>query len=618
MAWEKGNQKEFTIPDIIKEARNLPEEMTDVEVRAFLGKFFRNNLGFTWEMISGQIMFEYQEILINGWFLKDYSLTVAGRGTGKSYLLAIFCLLYCIFYPNSKIVLVANNFRRVKDIFSQMELFLNEKGAILLRQCFPDNISKQNDFHLLKCANGSKVTGLPLGVGENLRGTRANVLIIDEGLLISEHIQETILRPFLTAKHNVKEQIETKEIDDKLISEGLMLESERRTFSNNKMIITSSASFQFEHLYKIYTNYIENIRKSDPLAPSYFVTRLSYEAVPEGTILDESVFKAAAHGGSENAIFQREYCARFVDASDGYFNVRNLHECTIKDGENPTVQVVGNKRSEYILGIDPSYSASKAADYFAMGVYLLIPEERRIIQVHSYGKAGKDLKEHYEYLTYIFSNFNIVYTVIDASGTEFIDGYNESIIAKNARGGRGINLKYISTNFESDEYLREIGQAKNQLNQETGRIVYPQVFNSQSIRRMNEYLQAGITAKKVWFGSGISKNEHAFSAAMNFTLPYPFKDSKNQLHTNVSFAEDQDDWISQTKRQLALIEVKSTALGTLQFDIPNHLKKSSSEERARRDNYTCLLMAYYASKHYYDILFTPDQPKNFSFTPFAW
>ncbi len=634
MSWEQGLQPEVISPDVIKEIKELKGEITEERARALLGKLFRYNLGFTWMYLSGQKLFlPFQEIVLNAWFAKDNSLFIAGRGVGKSYLLAIFICLYALFHPGIKIVLVANNFRRVKDIFAQIEKFLNFKTAHLLRQCFELKSSssikmgKQNDQYLLNCLNGSTVKGLPLGVGENLRGERANVLIIDEGLLISEHVQETILRPFLTAKDNAGERLEIRKQEDALIAAGKMCEEQRTRFASNKLIITSSASYQFEYLYEgIYIPYIKNIlkiadkeknmdeeRAADGKDPSYFVARMSYEVVPPDTILDEAVLKAAKETRPDNPVFKREYCAQFIDSSDGYFNVRKLHECTIQGGDVPTTQIYGSKNAQYILAIDPAYGESRANDFFAMGVYLVLPEEKRIVQVHSYGKAGADIKDHYEYLTYLVTHFNIVYTVIDGSGTEFIDGYNESVLAKT----KGIKLGFLTTDFEKEgeEYVREVLNGKSQLNSTTRNYVYAQKFSSQTNRRMNEYLQGGIAAKKVWFASKIEQNEAHYAAATQFNMPFDYKDNEGQPYSLVNFLSDQDDWIDQTKRQLALIEVKSTGLGTLQYDIPAHLKKSKSEKRARRDNYTCLLLAYYGSKHYFDMLYTEDNVQPMGFTP---
>lgn len=630
MAWTPGVQKPKLPPNVLEEAKAIKGEISSEKARALLGKLLRHNLGFTWKYLSKQKLFlPFQEIILNAWFSRDYSLVVAGRGVGKSYLLAIFICLYAIFHPGVKIVLVANNFRRVKDIFAQIEKFLNYKPAVLLRQCFElktvstIKMGKQNDQYILNCLNGSTVKGLPLGVGENLRGERANVLIIDEGLLISEHVQETILRPFLTAKSDAGTRLEIKRQEDELVASGKMKEEDRTVFQNNKLIITSSASYQFEYLYEgIYIPYIKNIidslKERDPKDPTFFVARMSYEAVPPDTILDESVLKAAKETRPDNPVFKREYCAQFVDSSDGYFDIKKLHKCTIQSGMTPTVQVRGSSHAEYILAIDPAYGESRVNDFFAMGVYMIVPQERKIVQVHSYGKAGADIREHYEYLVYLLTAFNIVYTIIDASGTEFIDGFNESQLAKD----RSIRLGFIDADFEVEEsaefdnYGDQIRNLKAQLNSTTRRMVYAQKFSAQTNRRMNEYLQGGISAEKVWFASKIAQHEPSYDAAVaGFRMPFQFKDQEGEEYTLVEFLSDQDDWIEQTKRQLALIEVKATGLGTLQYDIPSHLKKSKSEKRARRDNYTCLLLAYYASKHYFDMMFLEDDIRPIGFTP---
>ncbi len=66
--------------------------------------------------------------------------------------------------------------------------------------------------------------------------------------------------------------------------------------------------------------------------------------------------------------------------------------------------------------------------------------------------------------------------------------------------------------------------------------------------------------------------------------------------------ENQDNLIYQTKKQCALIEVKSTAKGNQTFDLPQHLKRSTSVNRARRDNYTTLMMGNWAIRCYYDMV----------------
>ena len=52
------------------------------------------------------------------------------------------------------------------------------------------------------------------------------------------------------------------------------------------------------------------------------------------------------------------------------------------------------------------------------------------------------------------------------------------------------------------------------------------------------------------------------------------------------------------------------------FDLPQHLKRGSSTTRARKDNYTALMLAKWASKCYNDIMTVENKPIPTGFTPF--
>ena len=82
-----------------------------------------------------------------------------------------------------------------------------------------------------------------------------------------------------------------------------------------------------------------------------------------------------------------------------------------------------------------------------------------------------------------------------------------------------------------------------------------------------------------------------------------------------TFVETQDDLIYQTKRQCALVEVKSTARGNQTFDLPLQLKRSESATRARKDNYTTLMLANWAVKSYYDMKNTNIEAYQDTFIP---
>jgi hypothetical protein len=610
MAWSKGGQTTKPRDDFNAKIRDLPNNISDLDARLTLAEFLRKNLGFTIELMSGVKLLEMQEILLNGMFLRDRSLIVAGRGVGKSFLIAVLATFYCIFHPNTRLCIVANNFRRSRSIIEQIEKFVNKRDSSLLRACFQSKKpNKLPDCYSWKLKNGSEIFALPLATGEGLRGTRANVLVIDEALLVSESIQKNVLEPFLTSRQNMEEQLKINEIEDELVKNGVMTDNERTIISKNKLIMMSSASFQFEYLYSVYQNFVKNTDKAteDIIQPSYFVARLSYEAVPERTIIDESIIMGAKSQDSSQMTIDREYRALFINASGSYFNIKKLHDCTFPDGAEPTVRLQGFKDEKFILAIDPSYSASKKADYFAMGVYMIDEENKRIIQVHSYARAGSPLNEQYDYLIYLLKSFNIVWVSIDASGTEFIDGFNQSAVAKEQH----LSLDYLSVDFDSTkDYMEQIDTLRREHNQVGGKIVYRQRFSGDSIRSMNQLLQTGIDAYRVWFGSRITAHNESYSRYVSRREPPVIvKDAADQPMNIIDFMEEQEDFIQVTKDQLALIEVKATINGVLQFNIPKSARNSENDDRPRRDNYTCALMGYTGAKYYFDMIFGPKKKK---------
>ena len=584
--------------DVNKESALLKGTLTDKEAKITLAKFLRANLGFTTELISGIKLAPYQEIHLKALLNRNFSMCVFGRGCGKSFMASVFCFLQCIFEPNTKILIAGPTFRTARFIFNNLEKIVDSKGGELLKQAFGAK-SKRNDQYEWQI-NGGSITAIPLS-GEKIRGFRANVLVLDEFLLLSEDIVKTVLMPFLVAPQNMKERMEIREIEDNLIKEGLMKEQDRIIFPNNsKMIALSSASYTFENLYKTYNEWADKIISKEENEASYFVSQMSYEALPE-EMIDKTIIEEAQAGGSSHSSFLREYCARFIDGSDSYFSAKKMEECTIPNGQAPHTLMKGLPTKKYILGIDPNMSDSPNADYFAMSVLEIDEETKNGILVHTYAGLG-NLKNHVQYLYYILNNFNIVFIIIDNAGADvFLSACNESELFKNN------NLKLNSFEFNSDleglDYEQEVKKARNSYNLEMKRIVFNQVFTSTFIRKSNEYLQACIDYKKIWFASKTSAKDEFFESQFSQNIPIDLmKTEEKKDWSPLDFIENQDDFIYQTKKQCTLIEHSSTARGTQSFDLPQHLKRSSSANKARKDNYSALLLANWGLKCYNDII----------------
>ena len=599
------------VKDVNTELAQLKGYLNDKEAKITLAKFLRANLGFTTELISGVKLAAYQEIHLKALMNRNFNMCVFGRGCGKSFMAAVFCFLQCVFEPNTKILIAGPTFRTARFIFNNLEKIVESKGAELLSQCFGAKAKRNDQFEWQ--INGGSIVAIPLN-GEKIRGFRANILVLDEFLLLPEEIIKNVLMPFLVAPQNMKERMEIREFEDKLIAEGVMKEEDRMVFENtSKMIALSSASYTFENLYKTYNEWCTKILDKEQGEAKYFVSQLSYEALPE-EMIDKTIIEEAQAGGSSHSSFLREYCAQFTDGSDSYFNAKKMEDCTVKIGEEPHTLLKGKSNKKYILGIDPNMSDSPNADYFAMAVLEIDEESNTSVLVHTYAGLG-NLKNHVAYMHYIMTNFNIVFIIIDNAGADvFLSACNESEAFKKDK----LNIKILDFNsdLEGIDYELMLKDIRNKYNLEDKKIAFNQVFTSNFIRKGNEHLQASIDYKRIWFASNTGAHEDFFNKTLN---SHPnlnlIRTEDKKDWTILDFIENQDDFIYQTKKQCALVEHSTTSRGAQNFDLPQHLKRSASANKARKDNYSALMLANWAYKCYNDLMATPKNLEIPTFKP---
>ena len=401
------------IYDVNLDFKKLVGELEDKEAKITLAKFLYRNLGLTTSLLTGIELYPDQIITIKGMLKHNYSLCVWGRGVGKTWTAAVYAILQSIFYPGTTILIAGPTFRTSRFIFNHIEKICDSQEAQLLAQAMGVKIRRNDEFRWT--VNGGEIVAIPLN-GEKIRGFRANVLIIDEFLLMSEDIVEKVLVPYLVVPKDIRRRKQIREREDELIKKGIITETDRTKFKNEaKLIALSSASYTCEYLYRKYDEYIKMIYSPDLTEhdATYFVSQMSWDAIPEDRI-DKSVIELAQSNESNMATFKREYCAQFLDGSDSYFSMQKMIACTVPDSEEPTLKLSGDKDKEYLLAIDPNFSNSPTADDFAMCVIELDPNKAmRGTIVHSYAESGRDLKEHIRYFHYLWRNFNIKMICID-------------------------------------------------------------------------------------------------------------------------------------------------------------------------------------------------------------
>lgn len=592
----------------------LEGELSNEECKITLAKFLRYNLDFTAEWVCGVQLAPYQLIALKAFFLRNYVMCIFGRGAAKSFLTALGAYLISIMEPGTQIIICGPVFRVVKNIFGYLEKIQNNPDAILLKQCL-GKLSKGNDLYTWEIGN-SMIRGIPNN-GQKTRGMRANVLFVDEFFQMSEQIVKEVLTPFLVSPTNVKDRISIRKREDEMIRKGLMKEEERMVFQNNtRMICTSSASYSFEYLYRLYQDWTKKIYSDEPVGnATYFVQQVSWEAVPDYLMSKEVIEEAK--GINENSPgFRREYRAHFVDDSAGFYSAQKMYELTVKDGQRPTTLLKGDPNKQYCISIDPNLSNSPTGDYFAMSVLEIDIESEKAVLVHNFGVAGEDLSEYIKYFFYLIHAFNVVMITLDNADCKFIESVNSSSLFQRA----GIKFDFIDYDGQTkpEEFPEMLKKVRNQYNLSNRKICFKHIFNQDSIRRINEQLQTWIDRGKIIFASKLQQHDD-YQSAVKEEIPYPFteedlKDSGKEKFV-YNLIDTQDDWVFQVKKQCSMIEVDTSAIGKLTFDLPAMLSRDRSPKRARKDNYTTLMLGVEGVQAYFNLMKQPKQEKSSLFIP---
>ena len=244
MTWEEGK---FSISsggsNVNEELLKIKGHLDEQDAKYHLHNFLRENITFTTNLISGVELFPFQHLAIKSMLETDYFLGIWSRGMSKSFSTAIYAFLDAIFNQGVQIGILAATFRQSKMIFEKIEDIARSPSAQFLSQCITKK-SKKNDQWTLEIGE-SKIIALPLGDGSKLRGFRFHRIIIDEFLLMPEHIYNEVILPFLSVVQNPTEREKVRKIEDQMIAKGQMKEEDRYKWPNNKLICDKICSKLF-------------------------------------------------------------------------------------------------------------------------------------------------------------------------------------------------------------------------------------------------------------------------------------------------------------------------------------------------------------------------------------
>ena len=238
----------------------------------------------------------FQQIILCMFFRFTNCIYLASRGGGKSFLLAIFCVIYCILFPGTAICLASKTRTQATEIIDKIRKILMPRSANL-RAEISDIIVNQSSASVT-FRNSSTISVVT--AGESARHNRATILIVDEYRLVNKNVIDTILRRFLTSTRH-------PDFLDKPEYAGYPVE-------RTKELYASSCWYEEHWSYEIVRSYAVNMVRGR----SYFCCSMPYQlAIREGILERERVEDEMSESTFDEVSFHMEMEALFFGKSEG-------------------------------------------------------------------------------------------------------------------------------------------------------------------------------------------------------------------------------------------------------------------------------------------------------------
>ncbi|PWT37693.1 terminase [Limosilactobacillus reuteri] len=236
---------------------------------------------------------------------------IAARGQGKSFLIAIYCVIRCILYPGTSIVIASGTRGQAAKIISEKIVRLyNDCPAVRYEIGDRRNIKDSFNDSRVEFPNGSKIQAVTSN--DNSRGLRCNILIVDEFRMVKKEIVDKVLKPMLNVSRRP----------------GFMARPEYENYptESNKEIYISSAWFKSHWIWDEFKKYVkEMVEKNNK---DYFVALLPYQLSMRHHLLEQKrIDNERSADNFDQTGFDMEYEAIFVGENDkAYFKLDPLNK----------------------------------------------------------------------------------------------------------------------------------------------------------------------------------------------------------------------------------------------------------------------------------------------------
>lgn len=267
--------------------------------------FYRHNpQRFVKEYLNVELK-RFQKFLIYAMMHNNHFMFWASRGLGKTWLTALFCVVRCILFPQTKICVASATRPQANEILSKItDDFMKNHGW------GSENLKREISYYtvgtnkaVIEFYNGSWIKVVT--AADTGRGNRANVLVLDEFRMLDKNTITTVLKRFLGSPRQPN-YLSKNEYKDK-----------EELLETNIEIYMSSCWFKSHWSYDKSKAYTVNLLGG---RDGYFVCGLPYQiAIKEGLKKRIEIEDEMSEADFDETTFNMEMGCIPFGATDGAF-----------------------------------------------------------------------------------------------------------------------------------------------------------------------------------------------------------------------------------------------------------------------------------------------------------
>lgn len=401
----------------------------------------------------GLTLYDFQKVLIYAMFKYPNFIFAASRGLAKSTLALLFCIAYCILYPNTTIIVVAPTRGQSTRFIKKVQDFARESANLRL-----EINDKKTKFGMNESAiefnSGSKI--ISMVYSENALGQRGQILVVDEFVRTEKQVIVRVFVPMLTSPRKPAYVDLTKAERDALPEE------------TNKQLYLSSIRGADEWSYDYFLEYVDGM--TNPHDTTHFTVALPYNIGVKNGYISKNIVEQSFKENQENLeLLLAEYTVQPErSVTDAFYKFNTLSECRqearpmvcMSDAEY--IKYKGHKKDFpfwvektskeiRLLGMDVALVESSSNDNTAFWILRLIPNGTKYIKKFQYCETMNGINSVIQCLRakQLFYEFDCDYFIIDSNGVgrtilpTYIEIYMENIGIKIWNPEKGIRAEVI-------------------------------------------------------------------------------------------------------------------------------------------------------------------------------